>query len=598
MAAKSSYLRILSVFLLMASWAAAFLQPGTAQQSQTGILEPEAPKEEPSIWATPLELDFGPVGVGESSETQVVTITNTGTALLANFSGGSVPAPFHMANNCEVGVLPQKNCQYSFWVTPPSAGDLNTSTTINTNAGPFTIMLHAQGINPEFTVSPLSLDFGTVVTTTVEMTEASLAAPQIVVFRNIGMAEISGFSSGSVKEPFEVSNDCPSSLSPGEECRYYYNFVPKVADSFSDTSTVSTNAGSFTIKMTGKGASLPFSGQWVTPLEIDFGPVGVNNPAKTQEVVLTNLSVSEPIDGFDSSELEAPFNMSQDCTPSVDPRGSCTYTFSFAPMTVKDYQATFTTTNSAGNFEILLRGEGFRPQLSVSPLALDFGPVAVGDTSSAQTVIVKNTGKSTVTGIITYNVNPPFSGSQTCANGLIPGDTCELDFYYTPVKYGEVFTTTIITTAQMSSGIEISMTGGVKPPKVSKQFIPDTIPVGGTSALALTISNPNPAATHFDVAITDSFPAGMVIATPLHFSASPECGTPTFLPVAGTDSFSLKDATILGGKTCKIQLHVTAPLARAYKNTTGVVTSRDGPGNSAEATLKVMILNYIPYIGR
>jgi hypothetical protein len=148
----------------------------------------------------------------------------------------------------------------------------------------------------------------------------------------------------------------------------------------------------------------------------------------------------------------------------------------------------------------------------------------------------------------------------------------------------------------MDGSIGIKLMGGVKPIELTKQFIPDTIPAGGVSTLQLKIHNPNLAATLFSIALTDNFPAGMVIASPLNFNWSPECGTPTFIPTAGNGTFGLSDGTILGGKTCQIQINVTAPLPKDYVNTIEQVSSKYGPGEAATATLKVRILNYIPYV--
>ncbi len=598
MAYMTSVRRVTGYLLLMAIWTVTFLQPTSAQELRNGPVEPDAPALAPSLWASPLELDFGPVGVGETSDTQVVGVTNIGDALLANFTGGSVPFPFHAANNCAAGVQPGKSCQFSFWVTPSSAGDLNATTTISTNAGPFSVKLRARGVKPEFSVSPLVIDFGPVVPNPNEAPEDSNAAQQIVVVRNIGMAELSGFSGGDVGAPFSMTTTCPASLLPGEECQYLYNFQPTQTGSFNEISNVITSGGPFTITMTGKGQSLPFSGQLATPLEIDFGPVGINNPGKDQDLTLTNLSITSTISGFGISELGIPFSMSENCTPSIDPGGFCKYTYFFAPLAPGAFITTSTITNSAGNFTVTLHGTGVRPELSASPLVLDFGPVENGKTSPPQKVIIKNSGKSTVTKIDTVNVNPPFSGSQSCAGGLLPGDTCELTFFYSPTNGAYTETMTTVSTKDMTGTIAIKLMGGVKPLELTKQFNPETIPVGGVSTLQLSIHNPNLAATSFSVALTDNFPAGMVIASPLNFNWSPECGTPTLTPVAGSASFSLADGTILGGKTCQIQLNVTAPLPKDYVNTIEQVTSKYGPGEAATATLKVRILNYIPYISR
>lgn len=590
--------RTSGILLLIALWTITFLQPGAAQDIRTGPSEPEAPAMAPSLWATPLELDFGPVGVGESSSAQTVTVTNNGDALLANFFGGSVPFPFKMTNDCEDGLQPGNSCHYSFRVTPSSAGDLNATTTINTNAGPFTVKLHARGVNPEFSVSPLVIDFGPVVPIPINAPEDFDASPQILVVRNIGVAKLSGFSGGNVGLPFSMNNNCPTSLLPGEECQYFYTFQPSQTGSFSETSKVNTSGGSFTINMMGEGQTRPFSGQLATPLEIDFGPVGINNTGIAQEVTLENLSITSTITSFNVSKLDTPFILSENCTPDLPPSETCSYTYSFAPKAIGIFTATSTTSNSAGTFSVTLRGEGVRPELSASPLVLDFGPVEIGKTSLPQKVIVKNSGKSTVTKIDVPDVNLQFSGSQNCSGGLLPGDTCELTFYYSPTSGAYTETTTTVSTKDMSGSITIKLMGGVKPLELDKQFIPDTIPPGGASTLQLSIHNPNLATTYFSVALMDDFPAGMVVDSPLNFNWSPECGTPTMIPVAGTSSFSLVDGTILGGKTCWIQLNVTAPIPDDYVNTIEQVSSIYGPGDPVSATLKVRMLNYIPYVAR
>jgi hypothetical protein len=49
----------------------------------------------PALWVTPLELDFGPVGVGVAAPTQIVTITNVGDAPITGWAGGALTAPFN-----------------------------------------------------------------------------------------------------------------------------------------------------------------------------------------------------------------------------------------------------------------------------------------------------------------------------------------------------------------------------------------------------------------------------------------------------------------------------------------------------------------------
>ncbi len=514
MATRAFLPRALVVLTLFGLLTFAIQQPGWAEQSQIRDQAPIAPKEEPSLWATPLDLDFGVVGIGETGEPQIVTITNNGGATLANFSSPALPNPFHSQNNCASGVLPDMDCQFSFWVAPTTVGIFTTTATITTNAGPFTVMLRTRVIGAELSVTPLSLDFGSVLAT--PTTELEITADQqIVVVRNTGVANLSGFSGGEVSLPFEVNDNCPASLPPGDECEYFYNFFPAEAGTYTETSTVTTNAGDFTVRLKGEGeADNLFDGQRATPLELDFGPVGVGTTSDPQYVTITNLSISHPITNFMNGELDTPFELSENCGTVLDPGESCQQTLTFSPTNNVNYTTFYTTTTSSGTFTVTLHGQGMGASLHVTPLVLDFGPVLTGTTSAPQSVMIKNTGTATLTGITGGGINPPFEGSKDCGDSLPAGEICQYTFYYKPTSYG-YYTGTSKTETTIGS-FEIHLIGGIKPPETKKEFIPDRIPPGGVSNLQISIKNPNPAATLFDVEVTDNFPAGLVIASPAY----------------------------------------------------------------------------------
>jgi hypothetical protein len=593
MATRTFLPRVLVVLTLFGLLTFAIQQPGWAGLSQIRDQAPVAPKEEPSLWATPLDLDFGVVGIGETSDPQLVTITNNGEATLANFSSPALPNPFHSQNNCASGVLPDMDCQFSFWVAPTTAGIFTTTATITTNAGPFTIMLRTRVIGAELSATPLFLDFGSVLATPTTKLEIT-ADQQIVVVRNTGVANLSGFSGGEVSPPFEVNDNCPASLPPGDECEYFYNFFPSEAGTYTETSKVTTNAGNFTVKLKGEGeADNLFDGQRATPLELDFGPVGVGTTSDPQYVTITNLSISHPITNFMNGELDAPFELSENCGSVLAPGGSCQQTLTFSPTNNVNYTIFYTTTTSSGTFTVTLHGQGIGASLHVTPLVLDFGPVLTGTTSAPQSVMIKNTGTATLTGITGGGINPPFEGSQDCGDSLPAGETCQYTFYYKPTSYG-YYTGTSKTETAIGS-FKIHLIGGIKPPETKKEFIPDRIPPGGVSTLQISIKNPNPAATLFDVEVNDNFPAGLVIASPLTYTLSPGCGTPTFLPVVGKNSFSLSDGTILGNQACTLRLNVTAPTINIYTNTIDSVIARYAVGEPVTGTLFVGYYNYLPY---
>jgi hypothetical protein len=550
------------------------------------------------LWATPLKLDLGPVGVGETSDIQVVTVKNTGNALLANFSSTSLSAPFDSSTNCTSGVQPGNTCSYSFWMKPTGAGKFTGTLTVTTNAGPFTVELLGEGKSPEISVSPLSLDFGITTPIPKELKKAALNdQPQIVVVRNTGMGVVTNFSGGSVTPPFEMENNCTTavSLEPGEECQYYYNFYPTTTGPFTATSTVSTNAGSFVIKLQGKGDNT-VSGQMVTPRELDFGSVGVGFSSAIQDVTITNLNTATFITDFVISDPGDPFTYTHTCGPNLGPGESCTYSFGFSPIEVDEFNATPVITNNLGTYIISLHATGVGADVSVTPLTLDFGAILTGTTSAPQMVTIKNTGLGKLNDVYPANVNLPFSGSQNCDVELLPGETCTLTYYFSPDEYGRYISPTLTTAA--GKQIQITLLGGMEVPQVKKTFLPNAIALGNFSTLEIPISNINPAATLFDVQLTDDFPAGLVVASPLTYSLSPDCGTPTFSPLAGKGSITLTDGTILGGKTCLIRINVTAPLVGKYLNTTGPVISKYGVGVPDSDVLTVVdkFRNYLPYM--
>jgi len=102
----------------------------------------------PALWVTPLELDFGPVGVGTTSAPQIVTISNTGAETLTDFAGGAPFDPqFGAVQNCAGGVAPGASCQYTFSLTPSKSGLFSSTSNTTTTAGPFVITLHGQSGN-------------------------------------------------------------------------------------------------------------------------------------------------------------------------------------------------------------------------------------------------------------------------------------------------------------------------------------------------------------------------------------------------------------------------------------------------------------------
>jgi uncharacterized repeat protein (TIGR01451 family) len=124
----------------------------------------------------------------------------------------------------------------------------------------------------------------------------------------------------------------------------------------------------------------------------------------------------------------------------------------------------------------------------------------------------------------------------------------------------------------------------------NKSFTPTSITATGTSVLTVTLTNVN-ASPATGAAVTDSLPAGLVVATPAN--ASTTCGG-TATATAGGGSVSLAGGTIPASGNCTVSVGVTSATPGAYINTipAGAVASSLGSNSSAAtATLTVVPVN-------
>lgn len=126
------------------------------------------------------------------------------------------------------------------------------------------------------------------------------------------------------------------------------------------------------------------------------------------------------------------------------------------------------------------------------------------------------------------------------------------------------------------------------PPTVTSSFTPNLIGVGGTTALGITITNPNASGTLSNVSFTDNLPAGLTIDNPNGENGT--CGSAGVVTAnSGTATFSLTGGSLKAGANCTVSVAVTAAAPGALQNSTGPVTS-SGPTNTAGDTETLTVL--------
>src|SRR5262249_29461702 len=125
---------------------------------------------------------------------------------------------------------------------------------------------------------------------------------------------------------------------------------------------------------------------------------------------------------------------------TVAPGISCTVSVTFTPTLIGVRHGTLTFTDSAPTSQQTVTLTGTGTQISLSPISLNFGTVAVGTTSAAKSTIVANVGTTPVTfsAISVAGTNPGDYqiSASTCSTSLGGGQRCVLSVRFKPTAAG------------------------------------------------------------------------------------------------------------------------------------------------------------------
>ncbi len=128
-----------------------------------------------------------------------------------------------------------------------------------------------------------------------------------------------------------------------------------------------------------------------------------------------------------------------------------------------------------------------------------------------------------------------------------------------------------LTSSTGSSGsAAATLTVDTARPGFSKRFDPQSIPLGGTSALEFVIDNSASTVNALSANFVDTLPSGLVIATPPN--ANSDCNA-TINADPGTDGISINSANVNAGAVCIISVDVTASVNGTFLNRSGELQS-------------------------
>ncbi len=401
----------------------------------------------PSIIVSPSSTSFGNVVVGAVSTNTTFTITNPGTTTTGLFTlatSGTDPTQFAISQDTCSGasLAPSASCTFAVRFTPTSAGNKSGSIVASaTPGGTAAVAVTGVGIAPaQLSVTPSTLDFGTVTGGTVSNTQA-------FVVRNTGgvaTAALGVTPTGSSR--FVVTSDTCSTvaLAPNATCSLQIRFEPTLPGAVAASFVIADSAGaSTTLSVTGTG--IPLESIVVTPSVVSFGSfvVGIGSPAHT--VTITNPSgVPTGALGVASTGAHvADFAITHDgCTGiALAPAASCTIDVAFTATAPGTRTASVDVSGTPGGIvSVGLTGTGIAPsQLVATPPTRDFGSVGVGDPAQTTSFTVSNTGAAATAPIaLTTTGSADFTVVSDACSGLAlaPMATCSFGVRFAPTNIG------------------------------------------------------------------------------------------------------------------------------------------------------------------
>jgi len=256
---------------------------------------------------------------------------------------------------------------------------------------------------------------------------------------------------------------------------------------------------------------------------------------------------------------------------------------------------TFTFTQAAG--VAAMSGISFAKAMPQSPYPMTLVPGSASTTCQGGTASISGTTLSLTGGTmaaatattgnsctVTVQVTTAAGSSGTDIIQMANGDATATVAGAAGAPAGTV------SSVQYASGFSVSITALGSRIDLSKQFLPVTVALNGTSRLTIPILNNNAdAITLTGVSLTDNLPAGMVIAPTPAAAFTNDTGSSGCViasgggitAAAGTSTLALTGATVPAGMKCLLGVDVKTTFAGNLINNipAGALTSNEGLKN-------------------
>lgn len=307
----------------------------------------------------------------------------------------------------------------------------------------------------------------------------------------------------------------------------------------------------------------------IAPDPLDLGSWKVGTTSAAAGITISNTGGPLEVTSIDAAA--APFAAAGgtcSAPPFVLEDGeSCTITYSFTPTATGPASQTIAvdSNDSDGPADFTVSGTGVLGALSITPVPVDFGGVTVGSTSAPLSATLENTGDAVATISSVGAPTAPF-GAAGGSCGTIPfdiaaGDSCTLDFTFSPVAVGAANDSLEVASDAQGSPDTIELAGtGIGSPTVSlssEDFDFGVVALGVGESDLITLTNTGTGTLNIGQ-ITDP---GAPFALGFGTRGLNLCSTPPFdlAPAASCDIEVTFDPSAPGTYTATFDVESNAP---------------------------------------
>ena len=345
----------------------------------------------PTIVILPTEgLDFGAVPVGQVA-TAAVTVKNTGTvsATAGRMEVADLQGPFSVAGDVGPWPAPGGETRIDVAFAPTREGLVSTEFVVaSSDFGTWSIPLRGSGTVAQAAFSPLpqvGLDFGTV--------EVGQRLTRRVTILNQGQAELYVENVAIEGAVFTLGvGDSSETIAPEGRLDLSVAFVPQSEGDRSGILRLSTSdpqAAEVAIPLVGRGQISPPRIEIING-DIDFGSVPIGGTVRGHLLLWNRGGQPGVVEVAVAADEGVEFGLEQHSV-LVQPKASAQVALSFSPKESGPRQAILHIDAEAERQTVHLQGVG--QFFALSPATVDFGRVAVGE-SSSRVVEIANVGNA------------------------------------------------------------------------------------------------------------------------------------------------------------------------------------------------------------